>query len=298
MWMSLAVWFLRIDDFEYAVYNLFQKFCYYENNHGVVLEAKEMLKVERQNIIEQEIKKQGFVMVPGLSKLLNCSEETIRRDLREMEANGRLLRTHGGAYLIEQYDKGYPIELRQSYYPHVKERLADQALSYIKENDVVMLDSSTTCLAIATAILAHGLKITLITNSLAISNLCNESDAPINLIGIGGTFRKRTSSFADPNTVEAIKRYYADKAFVSCPKVSIEQGLSDNHISEATVRKQMIKNSQMRFLVVDHTKFEGNANILFDGLEDINVIITDQKLSSEWEMYTMNRKIEIRYSSQ
>ena len=127
-----------------------------------------MLKVERQNIIEQEIKKQGFVMVPGLSKLLSCSEETIRRDLREMEANGRLLRTHGGAYLIEQYDKGYPLELRQAYYPHVKERLADQALSYIKENDVVMLDSSTTCLAIATAILDRGLKITLITNSLAI----------------------------------------------------------------------------------------------------------------------------------
>ena len=65
-----------------------------------------MLKIERHNIIDQEIRKQGFVLVPGLSELLCCSEETIRRDLKEMEKAGKLVRTHGGAYLIEKYDKG------------------------------------------------------------------------------------------------------------------------------------------------------------------------------------------------
>ena len=90
-----------------------------------------MLKIERHNIIDQEIRKQGFVLVPGLSELLCCSEETIRRDLKEMEKAGKLVRTHGGAYLIEKYDKGYPIELRKSYLQHTKERLAETAFDQI-----------------------------------------------------------------------------------------------------------------------------------------------------------------------
>ena len=59
-----------------------------------------MLKVERQKIIRGELQKQGFVLVPALGNLFNCSEETIRRDLKEMENNGTLVRTHGGAYQV------------------------------------------------------------------------------------------------------------------------------------------------------------------------------------------------------
>ena len=113
-----------------------------------------MLKIERQNLIDQDLRKAGYVLVPELSEKLRCSEETVRRDLREMEIAGKLVRTHGGAYLVEKYDKGYPIELRKSYLQHTKERMAAAAVSIIQENDMVMLDSSTTCLTIAEAILA------------------------------------------------------------------------------------------------------------------------------------------------
>ena len=253
-----------------------------------------MLKIERHNLIDQEIRKAGFVLVPELSEKLDCSEETVRRDLKEMEKAGKLVRTHGGAYLMEKYDKGYPIELRKSYLQHTKEKLAEAAVKEIRENDVVMLDSSTTCLAIAEAILARELNITLVTNSLAICSLFSGANSGVNLICVGGTFRRRTMSFADPNTVEALRRYYADCAFVSCPKVNVEFGLSDNHISEANVRRQMLCNAQRKVLVVDHTKFEGNANILFDGLEKIGLIITDQHLPEAFEAYAAQREIEVR----
>ncbi|MBR0161145.1 MAG: DeoR/GlpR transcriptional regulator [Oscillospiraceae bacterium] len=255
-----------------------------------------MLKIERQNLVDQELRKAGYVLVPELSRMLNCSEETVRRDLREMEMAGKLVRTHGGAYLVEKYDKGYPIELRKSYLPHTKERMAAVAVREIQENDMVMLDSSTTCLAIAEAILAVDLNVTLITNSLAICDLFKETNSNVNLIGIGGVFRRRTSSFADPNTVEALRHYYADKAFISCPKLSVEQGLSDNHISEATVRQQMLRSAEKKILVVDHTKFEGTANHLFDGLENVNVIITDQPLPEDFAAYAAKRKMQVLYS--
>ncbi len=254
-----------------------------------------MLKIERQNLIEQEIHKVGYVLVPALSETLACSEETIRRDLKEMEKDGRLVRTHGGAYLIEKHDKSYPIELRRSYLQHTKERLAESAVAEIRENDVVMLDSSTTCLTIAEAILNHRLNITLITNSLAICDLFSSVNSDVNLIAVGGTFRKRTSSFADPHTVEAVRRFYADIAFISCPKLSVEFGLSDNHISEANVRKQMMHNAKKRVLVVDHTKFEGTATILFAGLEDADLIITDQQPSAEMESFAARHGIGFRF---
>ena len=257
-----------------------------------------MLKIERQNLIDQEIQKAGYVLVPSLSQQLHCSEETIRRDLKEMDSAGKLVRTHGGAYLVEKYDKGYPIELRKSYLQHTKERLAELAVSEIRENVVIMIDASTTCLAIAEAILQRSMNITLITNSLEICQLFRESNSAVNLIAVGGTYRRRTSSFADPSTVDALRRYYADKAFISCPKLNAEFGLSDNHISEANVRRQMLKNSRERILVVDHTKFEGNGTILFDGLEEVQMILTDQELSESFAAYAAAHGITVRYSQE
>lgn len=257
-----------------------------------------MLKIERQNLIDKELQKAGYVLVPDLSEMLSCSEETVRRDLREMEAGGKLVRTHGGAYLVEKYDKGYPIELRKSYLQQTKVRMAAAAVEEIQENDMVMLDSSTTCLAIAQAILSRDLNVTLITNSLAICNLFSERNSNVNLVGVGGVFRRRTSSFADPNTVEALRHYYADKAFISCPKLSVEHGLSDNHISEANVRRQMLKSAQKKILVVDHTKFEGTASHLFDGLESVNVVITDQRVPRDFEKFSAKHQIRILYAQE
>ena len=254
-----------------------------------------MLKIERQKIISQELTKQGFVLVPSLGELLNCSEETIRRDLKEMEKDDKLVRTHGGAYLAEKYDKSTPVELRKTQNHHIKENLAEHAVSYIKDNEVIMLDSSTTCLAVADAIIKRELSITLITNSLAICDLCSERNANINLICLGGAFRKRTSAFADPTTAEVLRGYHADKCFISCPKVTLEFGLSDNHISEANVRRQMINQSEKCFLIVDHTKFDMSANIPFEGLEKINYILTDQRLSQNWERYVTQKKMTVRY---
>ena len=265
---------------------------------ALIQRGENMLKIERHNLIDQEIRKAGFVLVPTLSELLHCSEETVRRDLKEMEKSGKLVRTHGGAYLVEKYDKGYPMELRKSYLQHTKEKLAETAVREIRENDVVMLDSSTTCLTIAETILSRELNITLITNSLAICNLFSGTNSGVNLIVVGGTFRRRTLSFADPNTVEALRRYYADCAFVSCPKVNAQFGLSDNHISEANVRKQMLHNAEKKVLVVDHTKFEGNANILFDGMDEIGLIITDQRPPEEFEQFAAEKQIELRYSQE
>lgn len=257
-----------------------------------------MLKIERQNIIEQEINKHGFVLVPSLSEMFHCSEETVRRDLKEMEQDGKLIRTHGGAYLIEKYDKSYPTNLRKSYFHRTKDRMAQIAMSHIQDNEVIMMDSSTTCMALAEALAQSQKTVTVITNSLQVATLCENTNTNINLVCLGGTFRKRTSSFADQHTIDMIRNFHADSAFISCPKLTMEYGLSDNHNSEARVREAMLKHARRKTVIADHTKFDESANILFGGLENLDCLITDQKLPAEWEDFCRRRGIKIEYSGE
>ncbi len=255
-----------------------------------------VLKIDRQTAIEQELTKNGSVLIPNLSKKLQCSEETIRRDLKELESIGKLTRTHGGAYLMDKYDKSYPTKLRKVYYPDLKSRLARQALRYVRENDVIMLDSSTTCLTLAELLLSKKLNITIITNSLLICDLCNDQISNINLICLGGSFRSRTSSFVGYHTTDTLSGYFADRSFISCPKVTLEQGMSDNHFDESKVRANMLLHSQQKILLLDHTKFDASANLLFGNLKSVDVIITDAYLPNQWTEFCRENQIHLDYA--
>ncbi len=244
-----------------------------------------MLKIDRQTAIERELSLNGSVRIPELSKMLNCSEETIRRDLKEMERADKLTRTHGGAFLMGEFDKSYPISVRQILLPDIKLKLAKRALNYITENDLLMLDSSTTCLALAEEIARTNLKVSVMTNSLKICDYVNEENVKLKLICTGGRFRSRTASFVGYSATDMISRYVSDCTFISCPKVTIENGMSDNHLDESNVRESMLKHSKKKILLMDHTKFNEPANVLFGDLSKVDVIITDKPLSAEWVKY-------------
>jgi len=254
-----------------------------------------MTKNERQSIIETELSKQGYVLITSLGDRLDCSEETIRRDLKEMELAGKLTRIHGGAYLIDQYDVSYPAELRKMQFPELKRSLAQTAVRHIRNNEYIMLDSSTTCLALASELVSANRKVTLITNSLLICDFLNKTSSQVKLICTGGEFRRRTSSFTDYHTIDTISGYHADRCFISPPKVTVEFGLSDNDLSESRVRESMIRHSEKVFLLLDHTKFGPSANIHFEGMDRVSTIITDQPLTPEWEGYASSHRISVEY---
>ena len=78
----------------------------------------------------------------------------------------------------------------------------------------------------------------------------------------------------------------------------MEFGLSDNHLSEATVRETMLRQSKKRYVVMDHTKFDDSANIIIGGLDYVDMIITDQELGDKWEKFAAKKGIEIEYCHQ
>lgn len=219
-----------------------------------------------------------------MSQKLDCSEETIRRDLKEMESENKLKRIHGGAYLPDSEDRGAPVQLREALFSKEKERLAAYTLkNFISENDSVMLDSSTTCLALARQILYANIKVTIITNSLRIFNLFDKQTQPVKLIALGGSFRQRSSSFVGYQTTAALSNYIADKCFISCSAIDLTHGLVDNHMNESQVRRCFIEQSRRHYLIADHTKFSDTADYIITGLQNIDSIITDKPLSAQWE---------------
>lgn len=241
-----------------------------------------MLKIDRQDFIENELRQKGSALISELSVQLNCSEETIRRDLKEMEGNDKLKRIHGGAFLPEKYDKSVPIKLRETFLVKEKERMVNGAIKFIKENDVIMLDSSTTCLKLAQAIFNLGIAVTIITNSFKICDCFYKSNSPAHVISTGGTLKAKHCSFSGYKALDTIRSFVADKAFISCPYIDLNYGLSDNNQDAAMIRETMLKQSIEKFIIADHTKFSNVSTVVFYELKDINTIITDKELSNEW----------------
>lgn len=255
-----------------------------------------MLKIERHNEILKLLNIRGNVLVTDLSSKFNCSDETIRRDLKELEDKKKLTRTHGGAFLTEKHDKSYPSGIRKILYKEEKISISREAVKYIKDNDFLFLDSSTTCLQLCKEIISNRISVTIVTNSIQIANLCCERVNDIDLILVGGSIRKHNRSTTGFTSILQLENYFADKCFISPPKLSIELGMTDNNANEAKIREIMIKRSKEKFLIVDHTKFEGNENLLIEGIENINTIITDSNPNKKWFEFakkTNNMNIKI-----
>ena len=243
-----------------------------------------MLKIDRQNYILNKLKTEGSVLITDLSAALDCHEETIRRDLKELEATVNLKRIYGGAYLDDPQDSGVPSVLKSTFFKEEKKAMSMAALKYLAPGDTIMIDSSTTCLQLMECILDANIPLTVITNSLAISSLCaSSSNTIITLVCLGGQLRKKSSSFVGYHTTDVLKTNYAKISFFSNPAIDIAHGLTDRNLNESQVRKSMLKNSRKHIFLMDHTKFSKISDNIFGSLKDIDILITDQQLSEEWE---------------
>lgn len=253
-----------------------------------------MLAIQRLKEIEKILNEKGSVVISSLSKQFKVSEETIRRDLDKLEKTNVLKRVRGGAYLQSESDKQVPLEIREKIYLTEKQEIADRCIEFIEDGDTIMIDSSTTAVCVAQNIHKYEKKVTVITNSIRVVEEFQDSKW-VKVICVGGGLRKRTKSFIGNQALNQLATLHANKAFVSCTAVNKKFGATDDSEREAEIRKKMIANSEKSFLVVDRTKFDNLESHLICRLEDIDVIVTEEKLSADWEEALKKTKVEIIY---
>ena len=248
-----------------------------------------MLAIARKKAIKELLQEQKSVTITDLAARLEVTKETIRRDLRAMEKDNELIRTHGGAYILEGVQNDLDVSTRQTLLTQEKEIIAQKCDALIQPGDIIFLDSSTTSWYIARKIAKR--KLTVITSSLEIANILSTA-SPVRLFLTGGEFSHRTKGFVGNGAVRTLSQYFFDKAFVSCRSVCMEFGVTEINDDTAMLYKVALQHAHQKYLVVDHTKLNKTSLSSVIPLKEMDAIITDCDFSPEWKDWLNRNSVQ------
>lgn len=248
-----------------------------------------MLKEERLLKIEEILASERFVTVERLSKLLYFSRPTIRRDLASLERDGRIRRSHGGAMLAES-DRDIPISFRIAKKHSEKMQICRKALEYVRENDVIFIDGSSTCSGLAT-VLPSDLSLTVVTNSITVCDILSERG--IRTYCTGGLLIPESRAFGGARAEEFVKSFRADTVFFSSSALSGDGVITDYSDSETTLRRAMLDCSRQKVFLCDETKFGKSAAFVLCTLHEVDYVVTDKKIPDIFGSEPQNKNIYI-----
>lgn len=242
-----------------------------------------MNSFERRNTIVDLVNTHGSVLVLDLASTFGISEVTIRADLRLLEEKGLVTRFHGGAAkpgsnLAESENQEVVLEERYQLASDPKKRIAHAAAAMVEEGMTVILDSGSTTLLIAEALMRMA-NITVITNNLpAAFALSDNKD--ITLVVCGGTVRHKTHSMHGTIAERSLQGISADLMFVGADGIdttngitTFNEGYSISGIMAATAHKVVA--------VLDASKFNRRGFNQVLPMAKINCVITDDSISKQ-----------------
>jgi DeoR/GlpR family transcriptional regulator of sugar metabolism len=232
---------------------------------------------ERRNEIVKLIDGQGTATNTELMRRFDISIETVRRDLAHLEKQGLIERVYGGA-VKKKYRKIEPkYDSREQKNLAEKEAIAKEAIKLIESSSAVYFDIGTTVAAVAERV-EENLNITAVTNSLRAAIILAEKG--IKVAVIGGNLRYDEYALSGNMSQENIKRFNLDVAFISVGGIT-EDGVNDYTEADADLRRTVIQNAKRVVVLADSSKFGVRTMCNVCGLEEIDILITDEKIPSD-----------------
>ncbi len=221
----------------------------------------------------------GRVTVIELSRLTDVSEMTIRRDLEALEREELLKRTRGGAVSVISLSYEPPYILRKDSHTSAKTRIARRAAEVLNEGETVILDVGTTAVEVARALKGR-VNLTVLTSNLwAAAILADEPG--IVLMLTGGKTRARERSLVGNLATRAFSELVFDVFIMGVAGIHPEFGITDYNIEEALVKRAALGASRRHIIVADSSKIGKVAFAKLCGLEQIDMIITDDDAPDE-----------------
>ena len=252
-----------------------------------------MLAGERHKRIVDLVNTQGFVQVKELAKIFNVSEDSIRKDLKILENKQLITRIHGGATTTRQNVHAYNVADRRNTNTEGKDIIAKKAITLIHNMDVVYLDISTSSLALARLIVKERLEITVLTNMIDIMNLLKD-DPYVSLIFIGGHLNHGTDGFVGSATIEMLRDFKYDLAFLGVVGVNMESNTVMTYdIDDGLTKKQIMRNAQASYMLCEHEKCSREGHYIYAALDDFRGFITDTILNDNEEKILISKDVEI-----
>ena len=192
----------------------------------------------------------GEVDVEHLARLFEVSASTVRRDLQRLSEDRAVRRTYGGAILLNRDPEstlGERLETRGAE----KRAIAHAALASIEDGDTVILDAGSTILALGQ--LLSGRRLRVITNNLALLPLL-VTEPDIEVIVLGGTMRSSSMGTVGPLAMEALRRFTADKVFMSADGIVAGRGLCEANLDQVALKSLMMEQARETIILADATK--------------------------------------------
>lgn len=251
-----------------------------------------MASKDRIMMIRQQVQAEKKVKVTELSRTYQVTEETIRRDLEKLEAEGFLTRTFGGAVLNQapSHDNIHFYK-RATIHKEEKKKIAASFYEILKNKRTISTDSSTTVMEAVK--LLRDQDMTVLSVSTEVFREIGNSN--LKIISTGGMFNKKTLSLQGQVAKDTISRYYVDVALISCKGLDLEKGATDTNENETEVKQCMMKQAAEVALLVDHTKFGKMTFTKLTDLSDVDYLVTDQKPSDEWIQFCQEKNVQLIY---
>lgn len=232
---------------------------------------------ERKLNILKLIAEHGYLSVKDLSLELHVTEATIRTDLNLLADQKKVVRVHGGARLMEnRYLQEYTYQARKNLNALHKEAIGKAAAEMVNDFESILLDASTTSLAMANSLkLRDELKeVTAIPLGIwtAIELMGLDS---FNILLPGGYLRHTSASIAGVPTQQFFDGLMIQKAFLGAWGISVENGLTDSHLLEVELKRMMVRKAQEVIILADGSKFFQTGLASYARPEQITTLITD-----------------------
>ena len=249
---------------------------------------------ERQDDIARLVAEHGRVRVSELAARFGVSTVTIRKDLASLELDGRVLRTHGGALLPDRDRPEAAFDLRERLQQDEKVRIGAAAAALVHDGDSIVMDASTTGLAVARAIRQHGgwSGLTVITNGLRIATELAGTQG-ITVLMTGGRVRWQAMSVVGHLGDGLFDRINVQTAFMGAAGFALEPGLSDATDEEAQIKRSMVAAARRVIAIVDHTKWQRVAFATFCRTDELDAVLTDDRAPVEMVDALRARDIDV-----
>ncbi len=233
-----------------------------------------MLTKQRKAYILKVLKEHGEVIAKDLSGELELSEDTIRRDLRELAAEGKLQRVHGGALPASPAVGDFAV--RQQIAPDGKVAVGRAAATLVRAGQVVILDGGTTTLQLAKH-LPLDLHATIVTHSPTIA-VALQAHPTIEVILIGGRLFKHSVVTVGAAAVDAISRIRADIYFMGVTGIHPEAGLSTGDMEEAHIKRALSAAAAETHVLVTVEKVNAASPFIIASLADIDGVVVERSV--------------------
>ncbi|WLS01517.1 DeoR/GlpR family DNA-binding transcription regulator [Shinella oryzae] len=209
-----------------------------------------MLTSQRRAMIVERLNRDGEIIAKTLATELDLSEDTIRRDLRDMAAEGLLKRVHGGALPLSPPLPDFAA--RQSLATDEKAALGARAAAMIEPGQVIFLDGGTTTAALA-RVLPRSFAFTVVTHSPTIA--CElERHPSADVVLVGGRLYKHSMVAMGAQALETIRGLKADLYFMGVTAAHPTHGLTTGDMEEAATKRSVAENAAATFVLLTREK--------------------------------------------